>query len=119
MVHSPFYHLPKHVRNNRLQDGRTSVTIQKQSLRAASCLHDVPYATLRRYILSDGNVSVQGLRPCPEPAEEQIITDVALGFCQERNTAFKRMSKGLDAAFYPTPSVTATNETPFSRLPPG
>ena len=82
MVHSPFHHLSKKVRNNRLQNGRTSVTINKLSLRAASRLHDVLCATLRRYLLFDRNISVQGRRPCLELAKEKIIADAALEFAR-------------------------------------
>ena len=56
------------------------MTTTKLGLRAASRLHDVPHATLRRYILSGGTVSVQGRHPCLDPAEEKIIADAALEF---------------------------------------
>ena len=80
MVHFLFRHLPKDVRNRRLREGRISVSTTTLSLRAASRLHDVPYATLRRHILSGGNISVQGRHLCLHPAEEKLIADAALHF---------------------------------------
>ena len=64
MVHSRFRHLPKDVQDNRLRNGRISVTTTTLGLRATSPLHEVPYATLRRYILFGETVSVQGRHPC-------------------------------------------------------
>ena len=68
--------------NNRLQDRRTSVTVDELSQRAAYLLHDVLYGTFRCFILCDGNVSVQDRRPCLGPAEEQMIVDAALDFAR-------------------------------------
>ena len=98
---------------------RTSVTIQKLSLRAASRLDDIPYARRHRYILCVGNVSVHGRLPCLEPAEEQMITDAALDFARSGTPLSRECLKDLMQHFIGRLPLQRQTKLPFRECRPG
>ena len=119
MVHSLFRHLPKDVRNRRLREGRISVSTTKLSLRAASRIHDVPYATLRRHILSGGNISVQGRHPSLHPAEEKLIADAALHFALNGTPLSCECLKDMMQHFIQRLPLHRRTKLPFRDCRPG